>query len=140
MIATRSTTVPVFVDTNIAIYAFGLDELKRARGRDLLGRQPTISTQVVNEFLNVCRVKLKLETDTRHALARELMAGCDVVMVDANVVGKAMALEAHTGLSYWDCLILASALLAGCDTLYSEDMQNGQRFEGRLTVVNPFVE
>jgi predicted nucleic acid-binding protein len=54
-------TVPVFVDTNIAVYAFGLDEAKKAKGRDLLARQPTISTQVVNEFLNVCRVKLKLD-------------------------------------------------------------------------------
>ncbi|PIX97178.1 MAG: VapC toxin family PIN domain ribonuclease [Hydrogenophilales bacterium CG_4_10_14_3_um_filter_63_21] len=135
----HSTTVPVFVDTNIAVYAFGLDAAKKAKGRDLLARQPTISTQVVNEFLNVCRVKLKLEIATRHALARELIAGCDVVVVDSNVVGKAMTLEAQTGLSYWDCLIVASALLSGCGTLYSEDMQHGQIFEGRLTVLNPFL-
>jgi predicted nucleic acid-binding protein len=94
---------------------------------------------VVNEFLNVCRVKLKLDIATRHALARELIAGCDVVVLDSNVVDKAMALEAQTGLSYWDCLIVAAALLSGCDTLYSEDMQHGQIFEGRLTVRNPFL-
>jgi predicted nucleic acid-binding protein len=138
-------TVPVFVDTNIAVYAFGLDEAKKAKGRELLARQPTISTQVVNEFLNVCRVKLKLDIAVRHVLARELIAGCDVVMLDSNVVDKAMVLEAmvleaQTGLSYWDCLIVAAALLSGCDTLYSEDMQHGQIFEGRLTVLNPFLD
>lgn len=75
-------TVPVFVDTNIAAYAFGEDKAKKAKARALLANHPTISTQVVNEFLNVCRVKLKIDVATRHRLARELMAGCDVVTVN----------------------------------------------------------
>jgi len=75
-------TVPVFVDTNIAAYAFGEDEAKRARARSLLANHPTISTQVVNEFLNVCRVKLKIDVATRHRLTQELMAGCDEVTVN----------------------------------------------------------
>ncbi len=75
-----------------------------------------------------------------HVLARELIAGCDVVVLDSNVVDKAMVLEDQSGLSYWDCLIVAAALLSSCDTLYSEDMQHGQIFEGRLTVLNPFLD
>ena len=130
--------MPVFVDTNIAAYAFGEDTAKRARARALLADHPTISTQVINEFLNVCRVKLKIDVTTRHRLAQEMMSGCDLVTVNPAVVQKAMAIEAQHGLNYWDCLIIAAALLAGCDTLYSEDMQEGQVFEGRLTVVNPF--
>lgn len=131
-------TVPVFVDTNVAAYAFGEDEAKKAKARLLLANHPTISTQVVNEFLNVCRVKLKIDVATRHRLAQELMAGCDVVTVNPAVVLKAMDIEAQCNLNFWDCLIIAAAQLAGCDTLYSEDMQDGQVFEGRLTVINPF--
>lgn len=130
--------MPVFVDTNIAAYAFAADATKKARARELLADRPTISTQVVNEFLNVCRVKLKIDVATRHQLAQEIMAGCDVVSVTGTVIEKAMTIETRHGLNYWDCLIIAAALLAGCDTLYSEDMQNGQVFEGRLSVVNPF--
>ena len=47
--------------------------------------------------------------------------------------------QALSQLSHWDSLIVAAALAAGCDTLYSEDMQDGQVFEGRLTLKNPFV-
>lgn len=130
--------MPVFVDTNITAYAFGADATKKARARALLADRPTISTQVINEFLNVCRVKLKIDVATRHRLAQEIMAGCDVVNVTGAVIEKAMTIETRHGLNYWDCLIIAAALLAGCDTLYSEDMQDGQVFEGRLKVVNPF--
>lgn len=54
-------------------------------------------------------------------------------------MSAAMQIEARYQASYWDALILAAALAAGCDTLYSEDMQDGQMFEGRLTVKNPFA-
>lgn len=131
-------TVPVFVDTNVVAYAFGEDAAKKAKARSLLANHPTISTQVVNEFLNVCRVKLKIGVATRHRLAEELMAGCDVVTVNPAVVQKAMDIEAQYNLNFWDCLIIATAYLAGCDTLYSEDIQDGQVFEERLTVINPF--
>jgi len=50
-----------------------------------------------------------------------------------------MELESQAGISYWDALIVATALLSGCDTLYSEDLQHGQVFEGRVTILNPFI-
>lgn len=59
--------------------------------------------------------------------------------LDAVVVEKAMQIEAQTQISYWDALIVAAALLSGCDTLYTEDLQHGRVFEGQLTVVNPFL-
>ena len=109
--------MPVFVDTNIAAYAFGEDATKKATARALLADHPTISTQVVNEFLNVCRVKLRIDVATRHRLAQETMAGCDLVNMTTAVVEKAMTIETQHGLNYWDCLIIAAALLAGCNTL-----------------------
>jgi len=131
--------VPVFVDTNIVVYAFSGDAVRAGQAESILESQPTISVQVVNEFLSVCRVKLGLDIATRHRLATELQAGCNVVSLDLHVVAKAMEIEAQANISYWDALIVAAALLSGCDTLYTEDLQHSQVFEGRLTVVNPYA-
>lgn len=131
--------MPVFVDTNIVVYAFGQDAAKVERAEGILANQPTISVQVINEFLSVCRVKLGLDTATRHRLVNELLAGCNVAVLDTRIVTKAMELESQSGISYWDALIVGTALLSGCDTLYSEDLQHGQVFEGRVTVLNPFI-
>jgi predicted nucleic acid-binding protein len=131
--------VPAFADTNVVVYAFGRDAAKVERAEAILASQPTISAQVAGEFLNVCRIKLGLDVEVRHRLAQELLAGCNVVAIDSRVIGKAMEIESQAGISYWDAQIVAAALLAGCDTLYSEDLQHGHLFEGRLTVVNPFA-
>ena len=135
----RSTTVPAFADTNVVVYAFAKDDAKIAVAEGILEKQPTISVQVISEFLSVCRVKLGMDIPTRHKLARELVAGCNVVALDPRVVEKAMEVEAEGQISYWDALIVAAALLSGCDTLYTEDLEHGRTFDGQLTVVNPFV-
>ena len=131
--------MPAFVDTNVVVYAFGQDAAKVERAESILGEQPTISVQVINEFLSVCRVKLGFDLATRHRLASELLAGCNVVALDSRVVEKAMEIESQSGISYWDALIVAAAILSGCETLYSEDFQHLRVFDGVLTVVNPFV-
>lgn len=131
--------MPAFADTNVVVYAFAKDDAKIAIAEGILEKQPTISVQVVSEFLNVCRVKLGMDVPTRHKLARELIAGCNVVALEPRLVEKAMEVEAQGQISYWDALIVAAALLSGCDTLYTEDLQQGRTFDGQLTVVNPFV-
>jgi len=131
--------VPIFVDTNVVVYALGQDAAKFERAESILGNQPTISVQVINEFLSVCRVKLGLDIATRHRLANELLAGCNVVALDARVIEKAMEIERQNGVSFWDALIVAAAILSGCETLYSEDLQHLRVFDGLLTVVNPFI-
>ena len=133
------TTVPAFADTNVVVYAFSKDDAKIAVAEGILEKQPTISVQVISEFLNVCRIKLGMDVPTRHKLARELIAGCNVVALEPRLVEKAMEIEAQAQISYWDALIVAAALLSGCDTLYTEDMEHGRMFEGQLTLVNPFV-
>ena len=50
-----------------------------------------------------------------------------------------MSIGLRHDLSHWDALIIAAALHTGCETLYSEDMQHGQIFNGCLTVTNPFI-
>ena len=131
--------MPIFVDTNVVVYALGQDAAKFERAESILGNQPTISVQVINEFLSVCRVKLGLDIATRHRLANELLAGCNVVALDARVIEKAMEIERQNGVSFWDALIVAAAILSGCETLYSEDLQHLRVFDGLLTVVNPFI-
>lgn len=132
--------MPVFADTNVVVYAFAKDDTKIAVAEGILEKQPTISVQVISEFLNVCRIKLGMDIPTRHKLAQELIAGCNVVALEPRVVEKAMQVEVQGQISYWDALIVAAALLSGCDTLYTEDLEHGRTFDGQLTVVNPFVE
>ena len=131
--------MPAFADTNIVVYAFSKDDAKIAVAEAIIEKQPTISVQVINEFLNVCRKKLGMDIPTRHKLARELIAGCNIVALEPRVSEKAMEIEAEGQISYWDALIVAAALLSGCETLYTEDLQHGRIFDGQLTVVNPFV-
>lgn len=96
--------MPAFVDTNIAIYAFGKDEAKVEAAEKLLTGKPTISAQVVNEFLNICRVKLGMDLATRHALAKELIAGCRVVPVDTATVKLSMNIAERHSVSHWDAI------------------------------------
>jgi predicted nucleic acid-binding protein len=127
--------VPVFADTNVVVYAFGRDDAKVARAEAILAGQPTVSVQVVNEFLNVCRVKLGFDVEVRHRLAKELLDGCNVVAIDTRVVAKAMEIERQAGIAYWDALIVAAGLPAGCDTLCSEDLHHGHVLQGRLSLI-----
>lgn len=131
--------MPAFADTNVVVYAFAKDDAKIAVAEGILAKQPTVSVQVISEFLNVCRTKLGMDVPSRHKLAKELIAGCNVVALESRVVEKAMEIDAQGLISYWDALIVAAALLSGCDTLYTEDLENGRIFSGQLTVVNPFV-
>ena len=62
-----------------------------------------------------------------------------VVPVDVPTVREAIRVGERYRLSMWDSLIVAAALLSDCETLYSEDLQNGQVFDDRLKVVNPFT-
>ena len=78
--------MPAFADTNIVVYAFAKDDAKIAVAEGILERQPTISVQVISEFLNVSRVKLGMDIPTRHKPARELIAGRNVVALEPRVV------------------------------------------------------
>ena len=129
----------IFADTNIVVYAYADDPTKSAVAEVIIRDAPVISTQIVNEFLSVARVKLGLDLATRHKVAQDLLHGCTVVSVDAPVVARAMEIESKYQISYWDALVVAAALAADCTTLCSEDMQAGQIFENRLTVRNPFL-
>ena len=138
MSAADSMAERVFLDTNIVVYLLADDPAKADQAEILLRKRPYISTQVVNEFINVCTRKLGLGCSAAHESARALLVHCEVVPVSTITVEQAMRVGERYNFSHWDSLIVAAAQLAGCDILLSEDMQHGQLVDG-LRIHNPFL-
>lgn len=147
--ATRSDA-PIFFDSNVLVYGYDPHENdRRERALGLIAeamrtRRFTASTQVMQEFYNtVLRRRFLAPADALGFL--ELIAGHTVVHADADSVLRAIALQHRYRTSVWDALIVQAALDAGCATLFSEDMQDGQRFAAigdasmTVTVINPFA-
>lgn len=141
-----STTVPSFVDTNVLVYAEDRDaKTKHQVARDLVvklwsERSGVLSVQVLQEFyVNVTR-KLKKPLSSAKALeVVEEYLTWTVIENTGKLLTTAVELQQKTRLSFWDAMVVQAAIDGGCDTLYSEDMNAGQRF-GPLVVVNPFKQ
>ena len=125
-------------DTNIVIYAFTAGP-KQAAARNVLAGGGVISAQVLNEFVNVMRKKRGAAwSDIDDALRVILTHFPDVIPITKEINAAALALARDHSFAFYDALIVAAASEAGCDTLYSEDMQHGRSI-GSLAIVNPFV-
>lgn len=128
----------VFFDTNVVLYLLSADPAKADRAEDLLAIGGIISVQVLNEFSSVASRKLRMSwLEIREVLA-QVRAICPVESLSVATHDRAIMVAERYRLSMYDALIVAAALLAGCKTLYSEDMQDGQVIENQLTIVNPF--
>ena len=128
----------VFYDTNVLLYLLSGDAVKADRAEELLAAGGRISVQVLNEFAAVASRKLDLSWDAIGEILGHVRAVCPVEAISVETHERGLALAAQHGLSVYDAMIVSSALLAGCRTLYSEDLHDGQVFERRLTVRNPF--
>ena len=130
---------PPFLDTNVLVYAALQPDPRSDAARALLRAGGVISVQVLNEFANVARRKLRRPwPEILRALAA-LRALCPPPLpLTAATHEAALALAERTGYALYDALILASALEAGCDTVCSEDLRDGQVIDGRLVIRNPF--
>lgn len=133
-----------FLDTNVFVYAFGADARKRARALELVEgalktREGMISAQVAQEFLNVALRKFArpMSNDEAARYFDQVLEPLCAVWPDAELYRRALGLRARYQLSFYDSLVVAAALAANCATLYSEDLQSGQRVES-LTIVDPF--
>lgn len=142
-------------DTNILVYALGGDhdehgsEARRQLARDgnrkaeisqsILAAPGTISIQAFNEFANTGRKKLGLQVGEIHEILNALQRVHEVVAINWDTTRLALSLAAKSAFSFYDALIVAAALLAGCKLLYSEDMQHGRVVLGELRIVNPFL-
>jgi predicted nucleic acid-binding protein len=129
----------VFFDTNVLVYAIVENDPRKIRARELLAVGGTISVQVLNEFVSVVRRKVKMPWDDVRATLQWILLLCpEAVTVTIKTHEKAVGIAERYGYRIYDALIVASALEAGCTILYSEDMQDGQVIEKRLTIRNPF--
>jgi predicted nucleic acid-binding protein len=138
------TIVPSFVDTNVLIYAEDRDaKEKHLVARDLIlelweSREGVLSVQVLQEFyVNVTR---KLKKPLSAGKAREIVEEYltwTVIDNTGRMLLDAMELQRKAQLSFWDSLVVQAAIDAGCDKLYTEDLNAGQQF-GSVTIVNPF--
>ncbi len=129
----------VFLDSNILVYVYSDDEVeKREKSRSLYENTVTISTQVLNELANVFLLKFRIAPDDVARRIRELSQGCKISVVNFESVITAIRLHQQYGYSYFDCLMLASALREECSIIYTEDMQNGQVIDDILMIINPF--
>ncbi len=127
-----------FFDTNVLLYLLSADTAKADRAEEVLALGGTISVQVLNEFAAVASRKLRMSwREVREVLA-QIRAVCTVVPVTIETHEQGLRIAERYGLSIYDALIVSAALLAGCKTLHSEDMQDGQIIERRLTIRNPF--
>jgi predicted nucleic acid-binding protein len=128
-----------FFDTNILLYLLSADETKADHAEQALSTGGVVSAQVLNEFASVASRKLKMSfAEIREALAG-VRAVCSVLPISEQTHDLGLQVAERYGLSVFDAVIIAAALLAGCKTLLSEDMQNGQIIDGRLEIRNPFL-
>jgi len=128
-----------FFDTNVLVYVVGQKDERTAKAEALVANGGVVSVQVLNELASVSRRKLGMsweEIGDALTAIRDLCPSPRSLTIDTHDAGVRIA--AKYGFPFYDALIAAAALEAECTTLYSEDFQDGQVLEGRLTVRNPF--
>ena len=129
-----------FLDSNILIYLYSEDELeKQSIANSLFDKfECVISTQTLNEFCNVCIKKMKKPVAEIIESLNEIKENSILEFIDDKIIEQALLLREKYSYSYFDSLMLSSALKYSCGIIYSEDMQHGQIIENSLKIVNPF--
>ena len=128
-----------FFDTNVLVYVFGQKDERTSKAEALVASGGVVSVQVLNELASVSHRKLGMSwEDIGDALGaiRLLCPSPMPLTTDTHDAGRRIA--AKYGYQFYDALIAAAAVEADCTTLYSEDFQDGQVIEDRLTIRNPF--
>ena len=135
---------PLFVDTNIWLYAFiaGQDSDKCDTAKQLIQQHSerlVVSSQVINEVCVNLQKKVHMPEARVAQLIRSFYRKYPVIMLDEAVQILASDLRDRLSLSFWDSLIVAAALHSGASILYSEYMQAGLTVQDQLTILNPFA-
>jgi predicted nucleic acid-binding protein len=130
----------IFIDTNILIYLYSADEPdKRQKVIAAFNDYDCItSTQAINEFSNVCIKKMNKKSKDIAAAINEIISVCKLELIDIETINTALELHNHYHYSYFDCLMLASALNSNCKYIYSEDMADKQIINEKLKIINIF--
>jgi len=130
-----------FVDTNILIYHATESGERKLQIISTLKNCRTgyISIQVLNEFINTSTKKKLFSNESIRNLIKVYIKMFSVAILTTQTIERALSIKQKYQYSYYDCLIIATALENSCTVLYSEDMQNGQMIENTLQIVNPFI-
>jgi predicted nucleic acid-binding protein len=128
-----------FFDTNVLIYAVAENDPRSPRAEALLASGGLVGVQVLNEFVSVVRRKLRMPwKDVSEALDAIRVLCPSPVPVTISTHETALIVAEKHGFEIYDALVIAAAMEAGCTILYSEDFQDGQIIDRKLTVRNPF--
>jgi predicted nucleic acid-binding protein len=127
-----------FFDTNVVVYIASSDTEKADRAERIISEGGIISVQVLNEITNVARRKMRLSWSEIHSFLSMIRSLLPVQPVTIEIHEAGLVLAERYNFSTYDAMIAASALHADCNTLWSEDMQDGMILENRLRIVNPF--
>jgi len=134
----------IFLDTNILIYAHSRNDEQKFKiaefllGEKLKGSKIFVSVQIVNEFYSVMS-KYKMPHSKIKKCVKDLSIYANIKSISFDTVKLTFYIKEKYHYSWWDSVVLASALENGCKIIYSEDMQHGQIIENTLEVLNPFV-
>jgi predicted nucleic acid-binding protein len=130
-----------FLDTNILIYAYSVTEPeKKEKALQILGSPSIfISTQVINEFIWVMNKKYTVDFSQLSLIVQSFFELYNVASITQKTIHKAINLSQTLKYSYWDSLMLSSALESECNIFYSEDVQHSRIIEEKLRIVNPFL-
>jgi predicted nucleic acid-binding protein len=127
-----------FFDTNVLVYIASSDPMKADRAEAAIAGGGAISVQVLNELANVARRKMRISWADTHAFLIMLRGLLTIHPLTLDTHQTGLELAERYGFSTYDAMIAASALHAGCDTLWSEDMRHGMALDEGLRIVNPF--
>lgn len=128
-----------FIDSNIVLYLLSADAVRADVAEAVLAKGGVVSVQVLNEVASVARRKLGMGWDETGELLAGLRAVCRVEPLTVQTHDTGRHLAQRYGLSVYDAMIAAAALLAGCNWLYSGDMQHGLLIERQVRISNPFI-
>ena len=130
-----------FLDTNVLVYLHSEDDAgKRDSARNLLNNYECLtSLQTFNELSNVWFRKFNLDSTIIEEHLDNIELVCDdILSINRATINSALALKDRYGFSYYDSLMLASALEGDCNVIFTEDMNDGQVINNSLTIKNPF--
>ena len=128
-----------FFDTSVLIYIVTDNDWRSGIAAEVLGRGGVVSAQVLSEFVSVSRRKMRQDWDKIEQDLLDIRRLCGPVQsITVETHEEALRIAQRYGYQSYDSLMIASAIEAGCTTLYAEDMQDGQKI-GTLTIRNPFV-
>jgi predicted nucleic acid-binding protein len=127
-----------FIDTNVLLYLLSEDSSKADVAEGLLRQGGVISVQVLSEFTSVCSRKLKMSYSDIRDMVTTIKMVLSVRDLTPTMHEGALDIAEHYGYSFYDSMILAAAVSAGCNCVYTEELHAGQKIKDQVFIVNPF--